>query len=64
MVRALDGHRAGASYREIAQTLHGPGAIARYPWKTSSVRGQTIRLVKDAAVIMEGGYRTLLRGSR
>jgi hypothetical protein len=64
MVRGLDGHLAGASYREIAQALYGPGAIATYEWKTSSLRGQTIRLVKDAAVTMEGGYRKLLRGSR
>ena len=64
MVRALDGHLAGASYREIAQVLYGPGAIAGNEWKTSSLRGQTIRLVRDAAVTMEGGYRKLLRGSR
>lgn len=62
MVRALDGHQAQASYREIALALYGPVAVARYPWKTSSIRGQTIRLVKDAIVTMEGGYRKLLRG--
>lgn len=64
MVRALDGHHAGASYREIALALYGPGAVAAYPWKTSSLRGQTIRLVKDAVAAMKGGYRRLLRGSR
>ena len=64
MVRALDGHQAQASYREIALALYGPAAVARYPWKTSWVRGQTIRLVKDAVVTMEGGYRKLLRGGR
>jgi hypothetical protein len=64
MVRALDGHQAQASYREIALALYGQAAVARYPWKTSSIRGQTIRLVKDAVFIMEGGYRRLLRGSR
>ena len=64
MLRALDGHLAQARYREVAQILYGPGAVARYPWKTSSIRGQTIRLVKDAVVTMEGGYRNLLRGSR
>lgn len=62
MVRALDGHQAHASYREIALALYGAAAVARYPWKTSSVRGQTIRLVQDAIVTMEGGYRNLLRG--
>jgi hypothetical protein len=62
MVRALDGHQVQASYREIALALYGSAAVARYPWKTSSIRGQTIRLVKDAVVTMEGGYRKLLRG--
>jgi hypothetical protein len=62
MVRALDGHQAQASYREIALALYGQAAVTRYPWKTSSIRGQTIRLVKDAVVTMEGGYRKLLRG--
>ncbi|MCW5705141.1 MAG: DUF2285 domain-containing protein [Bradyrhizobium sp.] len=64
MVRALDGHQAQASYREIALALYGQAAVARYPWKTSSIRGQTIRLVKDAVFTMEGGYRRLLRGGR
>jgi len=64
MVRALDGHQAEASYREIALALYGQAAVARYPWKTSSIRGQTIRLVKDAVFTMEGGYRRLLRGGR
>ena len=63
MVRALDGHQARASYREIALALFGQAAVARYPWKTSSIRGQTIRLVRDAVFTMEGGYRRLLRGN-
>jgi hypothetical protein len=61
MVRALDGHLASASYREIADALYGPEAITRYAWKTSSIRGQTIRLVKDGIRMMKGGYRRLLR---
>ena len=64
MVRALDGHMAQATYREIADALYGHGAVVRYSWKTSSIRGQTIRLVKDAVVAMQGGYRKLLRGGR
>jgi hypothetical protein len=62
MVRALDGRLANASYREIADALYGAEAVARYAWKTSSIRGQTIRLVKDAIGMMRGGYRKLLRG--
>ncbi|HQS19350.1 MAG TPA: DUF2285 domain-containing protein [Reyranella sp.] len=64
MIRALDGHLAGASYREIALALYGTQAVARFPWKTSSIRGQTIRLVTDAVAMMNGGYRKLLRGGR
>lgn len=63
MVRALDGHLAGASYRKIAHALYGPGAVGD-GWKTSSRRGQTIRLVKDGLATMKGGYRKLLHGSR
>jgi hypothetical protein len=62
MLRALDGHLARASYREIADAIFGSEAVARYVWKTSSIRGQTIRLVKDAVGTMKGGYRRLLRG--
>jgi hypothetical protein len=62
MIRALDGHLADASYRKIAHTLYGAEAVARYAWKTSSIRGQTIRLVQDALRMMRGGYRKLLRG--
>ncbi|WP_425069923.1 DUF2285 domain-containing protein [Reyranella sp.] len=64
MIRALDGHLEGASYREVARALYGAEAVARFPWKTSSVRGQTIRLVADAVAMMDGGYRKLLRASR
>jgi hypothetical protein len=64
MIRALDGHLEGASYREIALALHGSEAVARFPWKTSSIRGQTIRLVTDAVTMMNGGYRKLLRAGR
>ena len=64
MIRALDGHLEGASYREVARALYGSEAVGRFPWKTSSVRGQTIRLVADAVAMMDGGYRKLLRTSR
>ena len=64
MIRALDGHLEGASYRQVAMALYGPEAVGRFPWKISSVRGQTIRLVTDAVAMMDGGYRKLLRPSR
>ena len=62
MLRALDGHLSPASYREIADTLFGAEAVTRYVWKTSSIRAQTIRLVKDAMRMTKGGYRKLLSG--
>jgi len=49
MVRALDGHMAQATYREIADALYGHGAVVRYSWKTSSIRGQTIRLAEQGS---------------
>lgn len=62
MVRALDGHLAEASYREIAEVLFGPRRIERQTWKTSSLRDRTIRLVRGGIDLMRAGYRKLLRG--
>ena len=62
MLRALDAHLAGATYREIAAALFGDAAAAEHGWKTSPVRARTIRLVQDAIAMMEGGYFDLLRG--
>lgn len=61
-VRALDGHLAEASYREIAQALFGTRRIERDTWKTSSLRDRTIRLVRGGIHLMRAGYRTLMRG--
>ncbi|HEY2533656.1 MAG TPA: DUF2285 domain-containing protein [Xanthobacteraceae bacterium] len=62
MVRALDGHLAEASYREIAEALFGTRQIEREAWKTSSLRDRTIRLVRGGVDLMRTGYRKLLRG--
>jgi hypothetical protein len=62
MLRALDGHLAEASYREIARVLFGVRRLERDAWKTSSLRDQTIRLVKGGVALMRAGYRRLLRG--
>jgi hypothetical protein len=64
MLRALDGHLEGASYREIARVLLDAEA-ARWPasaWKSSAARSQVIRLVTEGTALMNGGYRKLLRG--
>jgi hypothetical protein len=63
MLRALDGHLAAASYREIAEVLFGARRLEREPWKTSSLRDRTIRLVKGGIALMRDGYRKLLRGA-
>ena len=61
MLRALDGHLDGASYREIAEILYGPDHLAAHPWKTSPSRATVIRLVRTGLELMRGGYRRLLR---
>lgn len=64
MLRALDGHLEGASYREIARVLLDAEA-AHWPasaWKSSAARSQVIRLVTEGTAIMNGGYRKLLQG--
>lgn len=64
MLRALDGHQSGASYRDIALALLD-AQEAQWPardWKCSAARSQVIRLVADATALMNGGYRKLLRG--
>ena len=63
MLRALDGHLAAASYREIAEVLFGVSRLEREPWKTSSLRDRTIRLVNGGLALMRDGYRKLLRGA-
>jgi hypothetical protein len=64
-LRALDGHLAGATYREIAEVLFG---AARVPtgssWRTHDLRGRTIRLVRMGLKLMRGGYLDLLRSIR
>lgn len=62
MVRALDGRSSGATYREIAAVLFPAHRQSAVEWKTSSIRAQTIRLVKDAETMMRGGYVRLLAG--
>jgi len=60
-VRALDGWQDGASYRSVATTLFGSSRLRAEPWKTASIRGSTIRLVRIGRDMMVGGYFDLLR---
>ncbi|MGO8918190.1 MAG: DUF2285 domain-containing protein [Stellaceae bacterium] len=61
-LRALDGRLAGATYRTIAEALFGSARATAEPWKTASLRDNTIRLVRTGSKLMAGGYRDLLRG--
>ncbi|MEW4459985.1 DUF2285 domain-containing protein [Roseibium algicola] len=61
MLRAVDGRRNGATYREIAESLFGARRVASEPWKTSPLRDTTIRLVRDGLAMVTGGYLDLLR---
>lgn len=61
MLRALDARLDGAAYREIAGALYGAARVAAEPWKTSSLRDATLRLVRDGRAMIAGGYQGLLR---
>jgi len=61
ILRALDGHLAGQSYRAVAEALLGPRRVAADPWKTSPARDSVIRLTRSGLSIMGGGYRNLLQ---
>lgn len=62
MIRAWDGWFSGAAYREIANALYGPRRVAADPWKSSSLRDATMRLVRDGRAMIGGGYYRLLDG--
>jgi hypothetical protein len=64
-LRALDGHLAGATYREIARALFGTTRVPTGPsWKTHDLRDRTIRLVRMGLDLMQGRYLDLLRPRR
>lgn len=62
MLRALDGRAGGAVHREVAEALWGAARVAAEPWKTSSLRDATLRLVRDGGAMVRGGYLSLLGG--
>lgn len=64
MLQAFDGHRAGATGREIAQVVFRTGALDRSEWQTSSARHAVKTLIRDARAMIAGGYRKLLRHRR
>ncbi|SMH40572.1 DUF2285 domain-containing protein [Mesorhizobium australicum] len=64
MLRALDGRREGASYLQLAIALFGRRLIDPANWQESSFRYTTLRLVRDGLMMVDGGYRQLLRARR
>ena len=64
MLRAFDGHRAGATQQEIAQVILNTGRIDRDEWQASSARHVIKALLRDARSMVAGGYRKLLRHRR
>lgn len=60
-VQAFDGRAAGLSHREIAVGLFGAASVAREPWKSSSRRDATTRLLRLADRLCAGAYRNLLK---
>lgn len=61
MLRAMDGHRNGATQQEIAQVLFRIGRLDRDEWQASSARHRIKTLLRDARAMISGGYRRLLR---
>lgn len=64
MLQATDGHRHGASYRQIAEVIYGVERIRDEHWKTSALRDSVIGLVEGGLAMIAGGYRQLLRHRR
>lgn len=57
---AYDGHRAGASQRDIAVALFGSDAVRRGWSAESELRARVRYLVARGRQLVEGGYRALL----
>lgn len=63
MLRAHDLNTQGASQREIAGELFGPGVSAEWRTRSDFLRLRIQRLLRDAGTMIDGGYLDLLRGS-
>ncbi len=58
-LQALDGAQAGASHRDIAQTLFGLEAVVRRWHADGELRAQVRHLLRRAEAYMQGGYLVL-----
>ena len=61
-LRCVDARDTGASYRSVATILFGARRVADEPWKTSSLKAQVARLTVHGRMLVDSGYRRLLRG--
>lgn len=61
-LRTIDGRQSGASYRAVATAFFGADRVAAEPWKTSSLKAQVARLASYGRMMIDQGYRNLLRG--
>lgn len=59
-LRAHDGRRAGAAYREIAQVLLSRESIAPRDWRDHHLRHKVRAILRRADRLVAGGYRDLL----
>lgn len=64
ILRVFDARRDGTSYRRIAEVLFPQHRIDAMSWAGNALRETTIRLARDGAKLVAGGYRTLLRRNR
>ena len=58
-VIALDGHAAGASYREIAAVIFGRDRVAR-DWPDPSLKDPVRHSLSRGQAYANGGYRALI----
>ena len=56
---ALDGHAAGASYREIATVIFGKHRVAN-DWPDPALKDRVRRSLRRGQAYTNGGYRTLI----
>ena len=59
---ALDGASHGASHREIAEVIFGPGRVAQ-DWSGGHgwMKSRIVRVFRKGHQLMKGGYRDLLK---
>ena len=61
-LRAVDARHAGATRREIAETIFGPEQVPEgVAFDDHHLRSRTARLIRDGLALIAGGYRKLLK---